>query len=379
MLRVFYGEFLVSPVPLDLALNACSHGCAFCFSLLNTPSRTADLPRIMRLLSTFQQRDSLEARLLQLGYPVLIGNLIDPLAHSNDQQALPLIRLLVELGIPVSIQSRGGRLVHELLALLSTPVVWYLSINQDDDALRQRLEPGAPTLESRLTLCETLAARGHRVLIGFNPFVPSWWRDFPAMAQRVADAGAAGVWLQLLHFNQRQLRAMRPGARAALDPAVISDALRSYQHRNLEPLREAHAVVSATGLPVYCTGFTTHTSLFDMYHDCYSRTFPILQDWVNWCFDAVSPDAPLVSYDDFRSVLLPSLPEGEFYLHDYWYVNNRQLWKQETPPPPAQTGDVRFFTRLHLVHAGIGAFSHWPVLVRLRGDQTGGPVGDLHR
>ncbi|MFH1058314.1 MAG: hypothetical protein V1797_06470 [Pseudomonadota bacterium] len=41
-LRTYTGEYLVSPVPLHLDLDICSHACWWCFSRLNNPDRLAD-------------------------------------------------------------------------------------------------------------------------------------------------------------------------------------------------------------------------------------------------------------------------------------------------------------------------------------------------
>lgn len=39
MLDVYYGEFLINPIPLELSLNYCSHKCAYCFANVNQPGR----------------------------------------------------------------------------------------------------------------------------------------------------------------------------------------------------------------------------------------------------------------------------------------------------------------------------------------------------
>lgn len=354
MIRPFVGEFLISPLPLEMSFNYCSASCAFCFANLNAPTRTADIPHMARLLAEYRTRDTLAARLLQDGYPVLVSNLVDPLAHSNDQQALPLLRTMTELGIPFSIQSRGGRRVNDLLDFIP-PVVWYLSINQDDDAIRKRIEPGAPTIESRLALCEELTRRGHTVVIGLNPFVPEWWRDFPAYVQRLKDAGAYAAWIQRLHFNQRQVRRMAEKDKAAIGPDLIRRALRSEQATKIDYLKEAALVVEAAGIPTYCTNLSARTSLFSAYRKVYKKTFPIMQDWVDWCYGSITPTQPIVTFENFCSVMLPRLPQGEFYIRDYIGANNRELWKEFDVPTRGT------FKQLLALVWDIPDFAHSPI------------------
>ena len=354
MIRPFAGEFLISPCPLEMSLNVCSMGCKFCFSVLNSPTRTADIPRITRLLADYRNRETLEARLLQEGYPVLCSNLVDVLASSNDQQSIPLLRTMVELEIPFSIQSRGGKRAKELIDFIP-PVVWYLSINQDNDALRKKIEPGAPSIESRVALCEELTKRGHTVVIGFNPFVPEWWEDFPAMVQRLKDAGAYGAWIQRLHFNQKQIRVMPEKDKANLGADTIKQALRPQGRIDASYLQSAAEVVRDTGIAAYCTNLSSRTTVFQAYRKVYKKTFPIMQDWFDWCHEHLTPEAPIVSFEDFCSVMLPRLPQGEFYIRDFIGANNRELWKEYDVPTRGT------FKQLLALVWGMPEMSHSPI------------------
>jgi DNA repair photolyase len=200
MITPFYGEFLISPVPLELSLNACSHGCYFCFSLLNQHDRHVSVTPIMNLLKNYMTRHSLEASLLRAGYPVLISNRVDPFANSNYQMSVPILRTMTELGIPIAFQTRGGRGIDEALEFLQ-PSVWYISINTQTDTFRKQLEPGAPDMDSRFRLMETLRAKGHSVVLGLNPVVEEWLPDPEQVIERAKNSGAQGAWVETLHFN----------------------------------------------------------------------------------------------------------------------------------------------------------------------------------
>lgn len=58
----YYGEFMVSPCPLELSFNYCSHGCVFCFANLNKPLRNFDAKAPARLIADYMNRSTLEAK-----------------------------------------------------------------------------------------------------------------------------------------------------------------------------------------------------------------------------------------------------------------------------------------------------------------------------
>ena len=168
----FYGEFLVSPVPLELSFNYCSHSCAYCFANLNKRDRRADIAATMNTLATYRQRSTLTAILLQQGYPVLVSNRVDPFAASNYRQFLPVLEVMSDLGIPVAIQTKGGRGIDQALDLLTSPTVFYITIESDQDEVVKRIAPGAPSIAERFELIALLRSKGHPVVVGWNPCVP---------------------------------------------------------------------------------------------------------------------------------------------------------------------------------------------------------------
>jgi hypothetical protein len=115
---VFFGEFLISPIPLELSLNYCSHKCAYCFANLNDPERSVNVGAVARFLQDLPQRNTLQALLMKAGYPTLISNRVDPFAVTNYRIALPLMETMTGMGIPLAIQTKGGKGIPEALAFL---------------------------------------------------------------------------------------------------------------------------------------------------------------------------------------------------------------------------------------------------------------------
>jgi DNA repair photolyase len=66
-----------------------------------------------------------------------------------------------------------------------------------DDAVRKRVEPMAPSIESRFELVEQLVAAGHVVTVGVNPLTLDWVPDFEPLLNRIKDLGAWGAWIEV--------------------------------------------------------------------------------------------------------------------------------------------------------------------------------------
>lgn len=308
MISPFYGEFLMSPVPLEMDLGRCSHSCVFCFSNLGNPDREADVPALSRLLATYRERRSPEALLLQAGYPVLVSNRTDAFAHSNEH-LLPLLETMTELGIPMAFQTRGGRKLSPCLSFLK-PAVWYVSVCQLDDAKRRVLEPGVPSIPARLDLLRDLRARGHRTVAAINPLVPEWLPlpDAERLVSELKDAGVEGVSVELLHLSPDHRANMTERERAAVSLPVL-DRTRT---RRLDPgdVAHLHAVrklVLDAGLPLFTSNQPEASEYFRPYRETYPHLLPCVQDAVDWCH-ANLEDGDVLDFQTFLRALTWRFP-----------------------------------------------------------------------
>lgn len=188
MITPYFGEFLLTTIPLELSLNYCSHKCAYCFANLNKPNRKAAPQSIVNLLSEIDSRRSLVANLLALKYPVLISNKVDPFAQSNYRLTLQILELLAALRIPVSFQTKGGKGIEEAMDLIG-PSCFYWSVTASDDSTAARIEPGAPSITERYRQIAMVRSRGHHVWIGANPMHRAWVPDVREFCRRMADNG----------------------------------------------------------------------------------------------------------------------------------------------------------------------------------------------
>ena len=308
MIEPFWGEFTVSPFPLELSFNWCSHACQFCFANLNTPDRTFNPQQVMRLLAEYRDRTSVGARLLAEGYPVLVSNRTDAFAKSNYKQSVPILRTMIDLGIPLAFQTRGGDGIDDVLSALP-PSYWYVSICSLSDEVRARVEPGAPTIASRFELITKLREAGHVVVLGLNPLVPDWLPEGPGpLLARAAEAGAQGVWTETLHLSQRQVQRIDGRGRAALTLPLIerSSGRREDPAAHAFWCRARHEAEDM-GLPVFSVGQSDPSEFWLPAQALYERLFPVVQDFVNLAW-AECKHGDVLSYDSFRDVMLPDLP-----------------------------------------------------------------------
>ena len=339
VLDVYWGELLISPAPLELSLNSCSHNCSYCFANLNKGAYEESPAGIMRLLASYGERTTLVAKLLQGGYPVVVSNRMDPFGKSNFEQVTPIMRTMVAMGIPIEVQTKGGEGIDEVLDFLP-PSVWYISLSYGDDAIRQCIEPGAPSVEHRLDLVQKLTARGHTVVWGLNPYVPEWLPEPEPLFASMAERDVKGVWLEILHLNYRQIRNMKGWQTEALGEPIMKRA----RKRKIEPalwdsIQYAYTLAGSHSMALFSKGLPWPSDFVDIMRGPYAHNFSTIQDFVNWCYEN-KQDGDTVSADEWVSVLTRGLPQSQLKLHHYLGATAHDLWWTHHIPLNMTYGDL---------------------------------------
>lgn len=222
-LRLYTGEYLISPYVLHFGLNWCTHACAYCFANANKPDRqaeTSDLQKIVRWYDIGS--DTAEFRLLKAGHPIMTANDSDPCAKSNYATFSILDDLSKSYGFRLVYQTRGGEPEAEARIVNGTPTSVYVSLTTDNDDIRKKMEPGAPSHDARMDFIGRLKKAGHHVIAGFNPFIPEWWDDMEKTMEQLSEAGIRHIWHQPLHLSRFQIENMRPSAKKTLGDKWIS-------------------------------------------------------------------------------------------------------------------------------------------------------------
>ncbi len=328
-LTVYWGLLLNDVLPLEMSLNWCSHSCHYCFANLNSPSRTANVPQIQGLLANYKEKHSFSAFLLREGYPIKCSNHVDFFAKSNEELAMPIMEAMTELGIPFSLATKGGDRFDEALKFLK-PSTMYFSLATLDESVLRRTEEGAPPAKERLRMMENAKSRGHRLTVGINPCVSEWLTDPLKMCKQLKAVGVEGVWVQPLHLNTNQLRNMPDRGKAALGEAVISVGRRRRKSQeNIDIYLRTREAAKECGLAVYDMGQTERSDYFKPYQETYKKTYPIMQDFVNHCYDVGKvPHVTPIYWTEFRDFFVSKFPQGVFPLRNHiGAAQYRHFWK----------------------------------------------------
>ena len=327
MITPYYGELLLQPIPMDVGLNFCSHKCAYCFANLNKPDRKAAPQSIVNLLAEFNERETLEARLLQEGFPVMMSNKCDPFANSNYRLTLQILELLAALKIPVAFQTKGGRGLKEALDLIG-PSVFYVTITSDDDDTSRRIEPGAPLISERFAMISLLRSRGHRVLVGVNPLVRQWIPDVKVFAKRLKTEGITHVWSEVLHLSKDQINNMSPRESEAIGDEAEREALAT----NIPPACVDFAcdfieAVREHGIKFGCKHWPEESHVMDIY-DLYPKRFATMTQWTDLAWQTMKPGQEF-TFREWADFMLRQLPNIEVKsLRHYIHSCSRTLGKR---------------------------------------------------
>lgn len=331
MIEPYWGEFLISPIPLELSLNYCSHKCAYCFANLNDPKRAGDVKAIMRFLASYTERNTLEATLLKSGYPVVVSNRSDPFSYSNYKAMLPILRAMTELEIPVAIQTKGGPGADEALEFLP-PSVWYISISMLDDDIRKKIEPGAPSIDSRLRLIERVTQAGGRVILGLNPIVPEWLPNPKFLLSLAKNAGAEAVWIEELHLNVKQIANMSEAEKRVMGSDILERARKKKRDiLDKDAFFAARDIAAEMGLPIFSNGQPDYSDIWDIYRQVYTKTFPTNQDFVNYCHTN-GMHGKIMPYGLWREKLGDSFPTGRYRMSKYIGASSMSIWEDYNVP-----------------------------------------------
>lgn len=309
-LNPYYGEFLVSPIPLELSGSHCSHNCYYCFANLGQPGAQFDKKRTYSMIDNRDKQINLPSLLLREKYPILISNRSDPFSHSSYQDFVPLIRHLTEQEIPVAIQTRGGEGIEEVLSSFFPQSVWYISVTHQRDETRQKVEPYAPTIESRLRLVERLRELGHRVLVGVNPLVKEWIPDPETFFCALKRYGVEGIWIEFVHLAAHRQRANLSSRRKeALGEELLQRAKNKKVSDEDNDFRwEIKHICDNLDIPLYSVGQPFYSRFFNPFHETYEgKTLLTTQDFLNHCIDERIEEFGKEEWLNFLSSQMPSV------------------------------------------------------------------------
>lgn len=336
MLTKYTGELLISPIPLELSMNYCSHKCAYCFANLNNPSRTFNAKDTINAISKAHSSNTLVSTLLREKYPVLISNLVDPFAKSNYKATIAISEILTEMDIPISWQTRGGDGIDEVLQIIKSPQSWYISIPYINETLRELLEPGATTIKSRFDLIEKLKSYGHNVAVGINPVTKEWTpeKDFQSLLNALKRLGVFDVWIQGLHLNAAQEKQMTPRERINMTQKVLDDA-KKKDDTIQGYVRSLVDIAFNKGFNPYFPGMPMYSEYIENVSKPYKKRFKTNHEFINHVIKT-KKDGDFVRFGEYYDFIKNDIFEAEFSTSDvdgYAYRIARNTYSKTVTSP----------------------------------------------
>lgn len=332
MIQAYAGEFTISPIPLEMSMNWCSHNCHYCFANLNQPGRKLDTNKVINQIKNCKKGKGLTSYLLANGYPVLLSNRVDPFAHTNWRQSLSFIEMLHENGNKIAFQTKGGPGIDQTLEMLDYKSNWYVSISMLNDDIRKLIEPGAPSISERFELIEKLINKGHHVSVGINPLVEEWLpiTDFEALVDKLTALGVRDFWIENLHLNPKQVKNMPANGKRAIGEDIINESKK--RKRNISYfIYCCNYLLGLNDINIYSINQPFRSHYFNSYN--HYKSLKTHQEFINYCFEKY-PNGGEIKWHEYYSFMSQGTDfyEKEFTECDgYIYRIARNVYKTITP------------------------------------------------
>ena len=191
------------PVRLD-TYSGCSHGCKYCFARTKVDIEKVTMKNCAKHLRSFiEGKRNGVTKWCDWAIPLHWGGLSDPFQpiERRGGASLECLKIFAETKYPVIISTKGKLITEEP----------YLSILRECNAVVQvsmvcssydRMEPGAPSFEERLSMVSRLAGNCRRVIVRAQPYITGVKREFLSNIPRFAKAGAHGVTVEGMKFKK---------------------------------------------------------------------------------------------------------------------------------------------------------------------------------
>ena len=205
-------------LPFGWTINpyrGCSHACVFCFARQTHTYLDFDAGRDFdaEIVVKVNVAEILAKELARPSWqhpPVALGTNTDPYQRAEGRYRLMpgIIAALAASGTPFSVLTKGTLLRRDIPLLVAAaervPVELAMTIDVFDPALRESVEPGAPTTDARLATVKAVRDAGLPCSVFVMPVMP-YLTDTVEHLDRafaaIAETGADSVAYSALHLK----------------------------------------------------------------------------------------------------------------------------------------------------------------------------------
>ncbi len=259
--------------------------------------------------------------MLQNKQAICISNKTDPFAISNYQVAIPQIDILNELEIPISYHTRGGKPFDDFYKKRNIPkTLFYISICHTDDELRNRIEPGATSIQYRWDMAKMLIDDGHQVIIGLNPFVQEWV-DCEVFIKECEKAGVKNVVVQPIHLNSEQILNLSKKELDNIGGNILTNAKKRDSPYYYAVKQLIDSLISK-GINAYDTQNFNESNIMEAWHKGLNNaTFKTYYDFYHWCLKNKA-DNDAIFFEEFYDFIKPDFLDDDIKYPIYNYITS---------------------------------------------------------
>lgn len=331
MIDILTNSFLHNPVPLQLTLNRCSHGCSFCFSILNNPKLNADLKKILSILKNHKNRKDIVSYYLKEKYPLLISNNVDPFSKNNYRLTEQIVDILLDLDIQVQLNSRGGYGWENVINKIK-PSLFYVSVPYSNDKIRQKLEEDAPTLEHRFNFTKEIIKAGHKIIIGINPFNHTFCEDHTEIIDQYKAIGVKYFWVNKLHLTNKQQTNLTETQKSIIGIDVLKQASKpTFDKTWIDNYLKVREFAQNNDCEIIGTPSGHYETYFEDVYSVYNKKLPTQNDFFAWC-EKNKQDGDIITFGEFFDFFVSKIPDVTCDISKYIYnksvLKDRSLMKK---------------------------------------------------
>jgi len=191
---------------LDYALNpyrGCAHACVYCYAPYVIHWNKGEWGELVEVKVNLPRILSKEVRTKKKGV-VGIGTVTDPYQPAEKKYEITrrCLELLQMHDFPVCIQTKSSLVLRdlELLKSLSNIEVG-VTITALDDSAREKMEPGASSVEERLRVLEELSRNGINTWVFMGPVMP-YITEVEALVEAIAVVKPKYVLVDKLRLKE---------------------------------------------------------------------------------------------------------------------------------------------------------------------------------
>ncbi len=191
---------------LDYALNpfrGCAHACVYCYAPSVIHWNEGKWGEVVEVKINLPRILSKELRVKKKGV-VGLGTVTDPYQPAEKKYEITrrCLELLLMHDFPVCIQTKSSLVLRDIDLLKGfSNIEVGITLTTLDDSVREKMEPGASSVEERLKALASLRENGIRTWVFLGPFMP-YITDVEALVDAVAAVKPGYVLVDRLRMKE---------------------------------------------------------------------------------------------------------------------------------------------------------------------------------